>query len=158
MHLTEQQETALKNAIQADATANAFPNTADGNEALAAYMNMAASPAFIVWRTAVDVNVIMKQGFDWTEVDGLTVAKARIWEWMSRLGTIDASSANIRAALQQVFGSGTVTFNQTLPLMKREATRFEKVFTTGTGTTNAPGTIVVEGPVDGQHISDARSS
>ena len=45
----------------------------------------------------------MQNGFDWVEVDNLTVGKARIWEWLfdNATTTINPSKANVRAGIAE---------------------------------------------------------
>jgi hypothetical protein len=123
-------------------------------------------PTFYVWRSSLDINEIMSNGFDWTRVDNMTVGEARIWQFMTQLGTINPSRANVRAGVNEAF-KGTAQDNATrLSIFghcQRPATRFERVFATGAGTTSddigtGPGTMVLEGPVTYQIIDLARDS
>lgn len=141
MALTSQQLAALKADILADEVLNAFPNTSDGAFEIAAAYNMPASPAWIVWRTDVQVKQVMENGFVWSAVDALTVAKARIWEWMSSLGVINPSKANVRQGLADCFGGGSAMVTAILPHMKQTATRVQKLFSTGTGSDATPATL-----------------
>ena len=154
--LTASQKVALKNDIAADPVLSAYPVTPDGAFAIAEVYNEGATPAFVVWRTSVSVDEIMNNGFVWTAVDALTNGKARIWEWMTRLGTINPSKANIRQGLQDAFGAGSAMSNAIAPHLKRSASRVERLFATGTGTTQSPGTLVFEGRITYQDIQEAR--
>jgi hypothetical protein len=93
----------------------------------------------------------MGNGFDWTRVDNLTVGKARIWEFMTTLGVINPSQANVRAGILAVFGTaGDLAMRLSIfGHCQRLATRVQKLFATGAGTTVTeqgigPGTTVVE--------------
>lgn len=159
MALTTEQLATLKAFIVGDETLNAFPNNTDGAYAIADAMDVAASPAFIVWKTSVSIDDIMRNGMDWTRVDNLTVGKARIWDWLTRLGTIDASKTNIRAGIDATWSA-----TADLPVRamvythcKRSATRAEKLFATGTGTTEAPAVMAVEGKLLYQDVMAARN-
>jgi len=158
MALTTAQQATLKADILANATLNAYPNTADGAFDIAIAYNAAASPAFTVWKTSVGVSEIMSNGFVWTAVDAMTVGKARIWDWMQAQGTINPSKANVRQGLVDAFGAGSAMATGIAPHLKRLATRVEKLYATGTGTDAAPGTLVFEGALSYRDVESARNS
>lgn len=158
MPLTSAQLTILKNDILADPALAALPNTPDDAFAIAAAYNAAASPAFVVWKSSVSTGDIMANGFTWTEIDALAVGKARIWDWMSRLGAINPSKANVRQGLRDCFGNTSATYTGMLPHLKRSATRAEKLYATGTGSDATPGTLVFEGNLSYQDVQAARSA
>lgn len=58
MSLSPAQAAALKAYVAADQVLNAYPNTADGADALAKVLNAPAVPAFPVWRTDTPVKDI----------------------------------------------------------------------------------------------------
>lgn len=157
MELTSTQLTTLKNAIAADPVLSQLPNNSDAAFEIAAAFNVIDVSNFTVWKTSVQAQEIMSNGFVWTAVDTLTVGKARIWEWMTRYGTINPSKANIRQGLADCFGAGSAMATAIMPHLKRLATRAEKLFATGTGTDQSPGNLVVEGQVTYQNVLDARS-
>ena len=66
---------------------------------IAKVYNQLAAPEWVVWRTNAPIDDIMRNGMDWARVDNLTAGKARIWDWMGRLGTLDASKPNIRGGI-----------------------------------------------------------
>jgi len=142
MALTSAQNATLKTNVEADPAFNGLPQNSDGAFAVAAAYNMTASPQFVVWRTNVPVSDIVNNGFTWTAVDALTPSKARIWEWMKESGSINPSKVNVRQGLQDAFGA---TQPNIIPHLKRDATRAEALFATGTGTTGSPGTMTFEG-------------
>ena len=145
--LTEAQRTTLK----ADILAN--QDTADkyaiGDlSSLANLYNADAAPSFVVWRTSIPP-ADYRDAIVWTEVDALTAGKARIWEWItqSMTGNLNAASANVRQGLLDCWASNTTTRTQLTAAAKRNASRIEKLFSTGTGSTASPATMVVEGPI-----------
>lgn len=155
----------LKTAIQADASLNNKPMTSAGAAEIAIVLNQTATPDFFIWRTAVQVDEIMQNGFDWTRVDNLTVGKARIWDWMMRTGTINPSRDNVRAGVVATFNVSAdqntrqAVFNH----CQRLATRAEKLFATGTGTTSTdqgsgPGKLTFEGLLTSEDVQQARES
>lgn len=158
--LTLSQLQALKADILADPVLTAIPNTPDGAFAIADAYNLVAAPAFIVWKTAVTEGEILQNGFDWVRVDNLTVGKSRIWEWMFKFGTINASKPNIRQGIAEVWkGTAADVAVQAVVLghCKRSATRAEKLFATGTGTEAVPATLSFEGALRYQDVLDARA-
>ena len=143
--LTTAQLTALKADIAADPAFADLPHNSDGAWAVAAAYNLPASPAWTVWRTAVEAKQLMENGFIWTAVDNLTVGKARIWDWMQSVGVINPSRPNVRQGLVDCFGAGSAMVTAMLPYCKRTATRAEKLFAIGTGTDASPATMTFEG-------------
>lgn len=165
--LTTEQQATLKADILADPVLAAYPNTTDGAYAIAALYDQQATPAFYVWKSSVSVNEIMGNGFAWTLVDNLGVGKARIWEWMTSLGTINISQANVRAGVLACFAGGTGGFPEMRTSVfghgQRMATRAEKLFATGTGVVSndqgvGPATMAVEGTLSYMDVFNARNS
>ncbi len=160
--LTLSQLQALKTAINADPVLSAMPNNNDSAIEIAAAFNVASNPAFIVWRTSVNLDEIMQNGFDWTRVDNLSVGKSRIWEWMfgNSARAINPSKANVRAGIDATW-VGTAADLAVRAVVythcKRTATRGEKVFATGTGTDANPAAMAYEGAITAQNVVDARS-
>ncbi|MBK9497057.1 MAG: hypothetical protein IPO08_21600 [Xanthomonadales bacterium] len=161
MALTLQQQQTLKTYILSVPELAAQPMNSDGADAIATAIRQPAVPAFTVWKTNVSVDEIMRNGMNWTLVDGITVGKARIWEWMSRLGTIDVSKLNIRAGIDEAWkGIGTDMVTQRANIYthcKRDATITEKLFATGTGTVASPATMGFEGSLSWQDVEAARA-
>ena len=156
--MTPEQLSALKADIAADPAFASIPHTADGAYAIAAVYSQQASPAFIVWKTSVDPDEIMRNGMDWTRVDNLTVGKARIWDWMTKLGAFDASKINIRAGIDAAW-VGTAADLAVRAIVythcKRPALRIEKLFASGTGTDASPATMTHEGSISYQDVQSA---
>ena len=156
--MTPAQLALVKAAIDADPALAAQPMNSDGAFAIAAALNLLAAPAFIVWKTSVAISEIMSNGFRWTDVDGLTAGKARIWQWMTQLGTINPSKPNIRQGIRDCWGIGTAQETAILPHLKRSATRAEKLLATGTGSDASPALLTFEGELSYQDVEAARES
>lgn len=137
MALTTEQKAALAADIALDPAFAELPHNTDGAWAIAAAYNLPATPDFYIWKTSVGVAEIMANGFDWLRVDNLTVGKARIWEWMAALGTLSPAQANQRAGVLAVFSTaGDLAMRQAIfSHCQRLATRVQKLFATGAGTT-----------------------
>jgi hypothetical protein len=155
--MTPEQLVALKADILANSDLNAQPNNSDGAFEIARLYNMVASPDFIVWKTSVSLRDIMSNGFRWTDVDGLTAAKYRTWELMNSIGNIDPSKPNVRQGIRDCWGNGSQQEVAILPHLKRQATRGEKLFSVGTGTTNSPATMSFEGTISYSDVEEARN-
>lgn len=151
--LTQAQSDTLRAMIAADTTANAMGQAGD-DAGLSAWLNT-PDAAYIVWRTNMTI-AECNQVMVWTEIDGLTVGKARIWEWMRSMGTLDASQTNIRQGFSDAFTTATATKAAITALAKRQATRAEKKLATGTGTTATPAILVFEGQIDPGQASSLR--
>lgn len=147
--LNQTQKTALKTAIINDPNLATALNSND-YFTIANYLNVVVSPAFTVWKTAVDPTDIMKNGMDWTRVDNLSVGKARIWDWLTRLGTFNASKANVRAGIDATWvgtAADLAVRDNVYSYCKRSATFVEKILATGTGSTVSPAVCGSEGPI-----------
>jgi hypothetical protein len=158
--LTTTQLVTLKAAIAAETDA-IFVNYRNqgATGAMAAWLNQLTSPAWIVWRTNVEP-AEYRDAITWTEVDALTTgSKFRIWEWltMSMTAPIDFSRLNVRQGLQDCWASNTTTRTNLLAIAKRTATKAEKLFSTGTGTTATPATLGWEGMLSADDIVRAIS-
>lgn len=157
--LTTVQLQALKAAILADPALAALPMTSGAAAMIAEVMNEPASPTYVVWRTDVPLEEIMRNGMDWTRVDNLSVGKARIWEWLSRLGTINASQANVRAGIEAAWVGTQADLAVRAAVFghcKRGATRAEKLLASGTGSDASPGTMTFEGALTSEDVQAAR--
>lgn len=144
MSLSPAQSQALKADINADPAFDALKLTPDGRFAIAAAYNLAASPAWTIWRTNVTRSEILQNGFDWTRLDNLSVGKARVWSDIFVDGTINPSKPNVRVGIESVW-VGTA---QDLAVRaavyvhcKKLATRAQKLFSTGTGSDASPATL-----------------
>jgi hypothetical protein len=161
--LTTEQQAILKADILADPELAAYPMNSDGSFEIAKKYEEIVNPAFIVWRSNVSQDEITQNGFTWTEVDNLTVGKARIWEWMfaNQSRTFNPSKANVRAGIVECWsGTAGKTAVQAAVLghCKRSANRVEKLFATGTGTNVSPAVLGFEGRLSYQDVDQARES
>jgi hypothetical protein len=146
--LTPAQLATLKSAITADSALQAFAQGPDGAWAMADYLNQEKAPAVVVWKTSVNPEEIMKNGMDWTQVDNLSVGKARIWDWLTRLGTFDASKVNVRAGIDACWvgtAQALAVRAQVYTHCKRNATRAEALYAVGAGTDASPSVMGWEG-------------
>jgi hypothetical protein len=160
MPLTPAQLVTLNAAIDADPVLSAYPNSPDGAYEIAAVMDLPATPAFIVWKSSVNPDEIVRNGMDWTRVDNLTVGKARIWEWMTKLGTFNPSKANIRAGIDATWVGTAADLAVRATVYthcKRSATVAEKLFATGTGSDASPATMAFEGRLTYLDVYAARN-
>lgn len=160
--LTTSQQATLKAFIANDPILNAQPLNSDGAYAIAAAINQDATPAFIVWRTSVDTDEVMRNGMDWTRVDNLSVGKARIWEWMTKPGSFNPSKANVRAGIDATWVGTTPDLAVRAAVYahcKRNASVVEKLLvTSGSGTDATPAVMGFEGPISYQDVEAARNS
>lgn len=159
--LTTQQSATLKAFILADPVLSAFPMNSDGSYAIADLLNKPAEPAFIVWKTDVSIDEIMRNGMDWARVDNLSVGKARIWDWLGRLGVINASKTNVRAGIDAAWVGTAADLAVRAAIYthcKRSATVLEKLFATGAGSDASPATMVIEGAISYQTVDAVRGS
>ena len=133
--LTTEQLATLGAYIAADPVLSAYPMNSDGSYAIAQILNAEASPAFIVWKTAVPRNEVGK-AFVATALAAITAGNndklANFAAWNE---TINPSRLDQRAFFDDIFSvaAGASTRAALLALWKRSATLLEKVFATGTG-------------------------
>lgn len=161
MSLTPQQKATLKAFIDADPVMSVQLPGGAGAFPIAALLNAEASPAFVVWKTSVSVDEIMRNGMDWARVDNLTVGKARIWDWLGRLGTFNAAKPNVRAGIDACWvgtAADLAVRASVYTHCKRNANVIEKLFATGTGSDAVPATMAFEGSVTPDEVQEARES
>lgn len=159
MALTTQQETTLATAIKnsSDPIVQAAYAIRD-DVTLHNWAN--SNSTFYVWKTRVTQDEIMQNGFDWVQVDNLSVGKARIWEWLflNQDRSINPSKANVRAGIAECW-KGTAAFLAVQAVVlghcKRFASNVERLFTTGTGSEATPGDLTYVGPVGLTELSVA---
>jgi len=152
--LTGPQAAALKAAATADPAAAALMSSAD-DVALAAWFNAPDPAGCIVWRPDVPVSEA-NAAMVWTEVDTLSVGKARIWEWLRLVNVLDYRSASIRQGINDAF-AGLATRAQVINTGKRTATRAEKALSTGACTSVAPSLMTFYGSITYGEASLIRS-
>jgi hypothetical protein len=149
---------AQKATISANILASPDLLATDGNlEALAALYNAPASPTFWAWRTLVTKSELVTSAgpdgttFNWTGNGFITrsVGEQTAWqELFNGTQSVNPSLANVRQGFSDIFsGTGNAAANRThlLAVARRQVTRLERLFVTGTGSTAAPGLLGVEG-------------
>jgi len=148
--LTTPQLLQLRDDIAADPAFATVPHNADGAYQVAAAYNLPAQPDFWVWKTSVSPDAYTGlNSIVWTEVDQLSVGKARIFEWMTGGLTrpINAADPNVQKGIADAFGAQSVTRTNLATIAKRQATRAEKLYATGPGDGSqaTPATLTFEG-------------
>ena len=159
MTITSAQLQTIKADIAASGDLSIYPNTADGNFAIAALYNQPAAPAFIVWRTSVPTSDC-KKAMIWTEFIGRSVGERDAWQFMLSNGYINAADPNVRQGILDIFSGaqGAQSRVALTAIAKRGATRLEKLLATGTGSDASPATMGAEGDISYADIEAARSS
>jgi hypothetical protein len=155
--LTHEQLTILAAAIAAETDPDFVEYRTQGATGAMADFYSAAHPTFIVWRTSVTQDEIMQNGFDWTRVDNLANGPARIWEWMfnNQVRAINPSKLNVRDGIEAVWKGTAADLAVRAAVYvhcKRNATKGEALFATGTGTTASPGALTFEGYISNGDI------
>jgi hypothetical protein len=154
--MTPAQLTALKTAILADPALMVLVN-AGQYAGVAAELNKAAAPAFIVWKGDVTIRET-GQAFNGTEWAGMTTANhTRLQTVAQYLASYSPALADIRAMFNDIWSGagGTTTRAALLALWKRSALRGEKILATGTGSDAVPATMGFEGQVSERDVEDA---
>lgn len=153
--LTDAQTQVLATALRADTDPAVVTARTQRNDAELARLYNADS-TFVVWRTAVSPQEY-REAIVWTAVDGLTTGKARIWEWITQGMTapIDATKTNIRQGIADAWGANSATGLALQAAAKRPASKAEKLYVTGNGTTANPGLLTWEGPLSVNDVSRA---
>ena len=176
MPLTQSQLAALKAEITNDPTLSAFPNNTDGAFEIAKALNLQASPDFWVWRTSVAKNEYT-QGtspdgttFNWTGTGFITRSQGERDAWRELFNgggvggnsnAVNPSLPSVRQAFTDIFSGATAPAPANRAHMaaisRRLATRAEKLFATGVGSSASPATMSFEGQVSYQEVDVARN-
>lgn len=155
MPLTAEQRITLAAHIRANQSSEVIAALVGRNDSeLARLYNLPST--FIIWRENIRPDEY-REAIVWTEVDGLTAGKARIWEWISQNMTanLNASKAGVRQGIADAFVAGSGTRNGLLAVAKQAASIAEAVFATGTGTNAVPGVRTFVGVVTTEDIGRA---
>lgn len=166
MPLSASQQTALKADILLDPALSSQPLTSDGAFAIAAAYNLDAVPDFWVWRTNIPVQEIYERTtsdgtvWSWTTYIARSAAERDCWREVTGRDTVNASLPNLRQAIADIFsGAGGATQRTHLTtIARRKATRAEKLFATGTGSTASPATMGYEGALQYSDVQAVRSA
>ena len=171
--LNSAQLVTLRTYINADPVLSALPVNDDTAFQIAAALNAVRAPDYWVWRTSVSkdelVNGISVDGttFAWTGTGFITrsVGERDAWrELFDKSGNINPAQPNVRQAFADIFSGATAPApaNRThlSTISRRRATIFEHLFRTNTaaGSTVAPDTMGVQGPVSPGEITSARNT
>jgi hypothetical protein len=165
MQLTPAQLQTLRTDIAADPTFSALPNTTAANSQIAAAYNLAASPDYWVWRTFVPDSEIYQATVDtttwsWTIFIARSQGERDAWRQMVNMaGGINPSLLNVRNGIADIFSGagGLAQRTYMLNVSRRLATRVEKLFASGSGTTASPSNMGAEGPITLTNVEDARN-
>lgn len=150
--MTPAQLTTLKTAITNDATANAMPNTSDGNFGLAAYLNTVPASPTALWIPNVSKAALLA-ATNWVAFKAIVVQTQNVYLALASSDTIDATAANVRAGFGAVFAGADLTALQNIA--QRPGTRFEVIFAAG----GPPAVSTMFGvQVSGQDVMTARNS
>lgn len=168
MALTANQLATLKADINADvAFTTEMKASPDGRAAIAAAYNVPPVVGFWVWKTylgkAEAVNSTSQDNTTFTFAGNgfisRTVQELMTWEnlWNAS-GTVNPSLPNVRAAFVAIFtGAGNAAANIThlQSMARRKATRAEKLFASGTGSSGTPATMGAEGAISAADVETA---
>lgn len=168
--LTAAQLITLRDSILADPVLATKPSGPDGSYEIAASYNLIAAPDFWVWRSSVTkdelVNSTSVDGttFSWTGAGFITRAQGERDAWremFSGNNTVNPSLAQVRQAFADIFSGNTAPApaNRThlSTVSRRRATRAEKLFALGPGTTASPAIMGFEGTLNYQDVEAARN-
>jgi hypothetical protein len=128
MALTQAQQTTLKTDMTSASNAAALGAfiAAEDWPSVAAWYNGASAQT--VWKPSVPIHDL-NGGIVGSVFDALTVAKQNGYLAMTQGGVLDATQANVRGWMQDIFGAGPTLTNLTA-IAQRTATRFELLFST----------------------------
>jgi hypothetical protein len=158
MALTTEQQATLKAAINLVPEWIAQPMNSDGDYFIAAELNKASSPAFIVWKSILTPEMARAAIVAGAEqLDNLTVGKRDALLYLAA-GTLDCRIAGVRTALDNLCGTQNTLKGALIAAQKRQATRVEAILATGTGSDAAPGTTTFEGSISYQDVGIVRAS
>lgn len=152
--------TTLKNFIASVPAYNNLPKNSDTADFIAKELNKAATPAFIVWKTAVPKNEVGK-AFIASALAAITAGNNdKLANFAAWNDVVNPSRLDQRAFFDDVFSvaAGATTRAALLALWKRPATTVEKLFATGTGSDAVPASMVFEGFISYQDVEQAWNS
>lgn len=165
--MTPAQLATLRTAIQAE-TDPAFVTFRNegATGAMADWFNVPHA-SFVCWKSRVSRHDIIANTsdegtvFTWAGAGYITRSQGErdaFREMFNSLGTVNPSQTNIQQAFADIFsGAGNAALNRAhvQAMSKRKATRGERLFATGTGTTASPGTLTFEGNVSNDDVVQA---
>lgn len=165
MALTAPQLAALKADIAADQDLAGLPQNADTAFDIARIYNAPSPTPYFVWRREVSAREIMGNGFIWPRVKTMSGAEFQVWDLMTRLDFINPSFDQVRAGIMDAFPSNPGDQTMRLAIFshcQKQATRAERLFATGAGTTTnhsgvGPATSALTEPITPDEVAAARS-
>jgi hypothetical protein len=165
--MTPAQLQTLKADILANADLNTNPNTSDGNFEIARLYNLTATPDFWVWKSSLAERECVEQAsqdgtsFSWTQYIARTEPERDAWKRLFASGTVNPSLTNVRQGIADIFSGAqaapTAQRAHLLATARRKATRAEKLFSTGTGSTASPAVTSLEFGVTAAEVDQARN-
>lgn len=162
MALTPAQLATLKAAIIADPTLNSQPMTADGAFAIAQAFNANATPDYWVYRKNIPQMEIGKT-VSYVAIAAMTTANLdRVNNFLNLNPDSFNGRDDVKTFLNDTFGGtlggeGANTRAALDLMLRRLATRAEKLFATGTGLSTAPAAMSFEGALPYQDVEAARA-
>lgn len=162
MALTPQQLPALKAAIRAETNPEFVGyRTGGATGAMAAWFNAEANPAFVVWKTSVPTSDIGK-AMNMVAFAAMTDAnQGQLTRFYTLYpGSFDPARSDVRGFFANTLsgalgGQGQATRDAMEAMYRRNATRGEKVFATGTGSFASPGVAAFVGSISNDDIVQA---
>jgi hypothetical protein len=160
---TEEHFDALAADIAADPGLSTLPKNSDGAWAVAQAYNLPASPDFWVWKTSLMEQEVYEVVIDtlkwsWATYKAQTAQDRDSWSRMWNPGVVNPSLQQTRDGWQAIFGgqgASQVQQNYLLAVGRRQATRTEKLYATGAGTTASPATMTFEGTLSPSLVEQA---
>lgn len=161
MHLSNPQLLALKAYILTVPAWAAKPIDSQGALDIAAELNKAETPDYIVWRTNVGADEIGNAwvGTDIDSMGALNMQRLQLLLQSSRSGVFDFSRVDRRAGFENPFGSNAANASRVAmrAVWKRQALVIEKLFAVGLGSAASPSSMAVEGHIGYDDVQAARS-
>jgi hypothetical protein len=157
--LTQTQKATLRAALIADPAVQTWLNSSQLQPIVDLY-NQLATPAFWAFRTDVDPSEIGKV-VNYVAVAAMTTANLqRVSDFLRMNTTAFIARDDIKTFLLDTFsgalgGQGQATRDALDLMLRRQVTKAERLFTTGTGSTSAPATLGWVGPLTTEDISEA---
>lgn len=157
MPLTTQQQTALQASILADPALAALPQGNPSALQIANAYNAAASPTFVLWRSDVS-SVEIGNAWVGTDIDGMSALNMQRLQLLlasSPQGVFDLRRSDRRAGFENPFGTNVNNGSRVAmrAAWKRNASRLEKLFASGTGSDASPAISTFEGSVTYSEIN-----
>ena len=181
--MTPQQLATLKAFILADPVMSVQPQGGAGSNVVRDLLNAAASPAYFVWRSSTPADDV-SDAITWASLtpvdtaDGTATFTNRALACQAKQinlqimlqgrTSVPTGKSNFRAGLTDallnvpagaggaLLDAGWLGAGKVKAAITRQASVFEKIFATGTGSSGTPATLGVEGPVSGDDVQQAR--